>query len=221
MVKGKPTVAIEKAKIKRDKTKIQHREIANKMLETAQKDLIPNMQNKIKQISKLLEELVGNDMGLVTTQIELIIGNRSMYELASASIQKIYTAEELMIGLELYREIIAKINEKIVYPPSVFTFCSFMGMSTVTYKNYKSDPDKAEVMQMIDDYIAGIQFTSTQIGKLKEIITIFGLKSIHGFYEATAPITIKKEVKVDIDEISKQVKALSKRNVIDAEFEEK
>lgn len=211
---------IKTTKEKRDKEKVKHREIANKMLEQSKKDLIPTMKKKVEEISKKIEELIGKDEGLITTQIELIIASRSITDIASISKPKMYTAEELMIGLELYRQVIAKINEKFTYPPNVYTFCGFMNMSSNQYKNYKSDPDKAEVMQMIDDYIAGVQFTSAQMGKLKEITTIFGLKSIHGFYEAPAPVTVKQEIKIDIDEIQSQIKQLNKGKVIDGDFEE-
>lgn len=216
--------SLKKARItskkRNDKNKVKHREIASKMLEHSKKELIPTMQRKVKEISQKIEELVGKDEGLITTQIELIIANRSITDIASISNPRMYTAEELMIGLELYRQVIAKINEKFTYPPSVYTFCSFMNMSSNQYKSYKSDPDKSEVMQMIDDYIAGVQFTSAQMGKLREVTTIFGLKSIHGFYEAPAPITVKKEIKVDIDEIQNQIKALNKGKAIDVDFEE-
>ena len=177
---------------KQDKEKIQHRELAKKMLDEASKDLIPTMRKKVEEIN----------------------------DIVVSSLQRQYTPEELMIGLELYRQIIAKINEKMTYPPSVYTFCSFMNMSSTTYKNYKTDPDKAEVMQMIDDYIAGTQLTSAQLGKLKEITTIFGLKSIHGFYEAQAPVVIKQDIKVDIDEIQSQIKELNKGKAIDVDYEE-
>lgn len=212
--------AVKETKIKRDRDKVCHRELANRMFQEAKKDLIPIMQNKVNEIAKKIEELVGKDKGLITTQIELIIGNRSLYEIASGTIHKSYTPEELMIGLEMYRQVIAKINEKVVYPPSPFTFCSFMGMTTTTYNNYKSDPDRAEVIQMIEDYIAGIQFTSSQIGKLREITTIYGLKAIHGFYENPAPVIIKNDIKVDIDEIQSQIKALKKGKAIDVNCEE-
>ncbi len=207
-------------KRKTDEKKIQRREIANKMLEKASKDLIPTMQKKMEEISLKIEEAIGDDIGLLAPQIELIIANRSLNDIAVGSVQKSYTAEELMIGLEMYRQVIAKINTKTPYPPSIFTFCSFMNMSSNTYNNYRTDPDKAEVIQMIDDYIAGIQFTSAQMGRLKEITTIFGLKSLHGWYEAQAPVQIKGEVKLDIDEIQKTIKEINKGKAIDVEYEE-
>ena len=205
----------------KDKEKMQHRELASKMISKASKDLIPSMKRKVEEVSERIEDLVGKDEGLIATQIELIIGNRSLNEVAVSSLQRNFTPEELMIGLELYRQIIAKINEHFTYPPSKYTFCSFMGMASTTYNRYMSDPDKSEVMQMIEDYIAGIQFTSAQLGKLKEITTIFGLKAMHGFYEAQAPVVVKGEVKVDIDEIQSQIRALNKGKAIDVEYEEK
>ena len=212
--------AINKKKEKIDSKKVLNREIANRMMEQSKKELIPYMQNKVKEISEKIQEVLKKDNGLITTQIELLIGNRNISELASGGISKSFTSEELMIALEMYRQVIAKINEKIIYPPSIFTFCSFIGISTVTYNSYKSDPDRAEVIQMIEDYIAGIQFTSSQIGKLKEITTIYGMKAIHGYYENPTPITIKNDITLDIDEIQNQIKALNKGRAIDVEYEE-
>jgi len=53
------------------------------------------------------------------------------------------------------------------------------------------------------------------------LINEFGLKSIHGLYEAQAPIQVKKTDKTDIDEIRDQIKLLKKVGVVDAEYEEK
>lgn len=220
MKNKKTQSAINKKKEKIDSKKVLNREIANRMMEQSKKELIPYMQNKVKEISEKIQEVLKKDNGLITTQIELLIGNRNISELASGGISKSFSSEELMIALEMYRQVIAKINEKIIYPPSIFTFCSFIGISTVTYNSYKSDPDRAEVIQMIEDYIAGIQFTSSQIGKLKEITTIYGMKAIHGYYENPTPITIKNDITLDIDEIQNQIKALNKGRAIDVEYEE-
>ena len=58
------------------------------------------------------------------------------------------------------------------------------------------------------------------MGKLKEISTIFGLKATHGWYEAQAPVQIKGEVKLDIDEIRNTIKEIKRGKSIDAEYEE-
>ena len=211
------------SKIIRDKKekKMEGRKlIADKVFNATQKELIPNMQSKLKEIAKKVSELDDNDNGLIATQIELILGERAWSDICTIN-SKTYTPEEIMIGLELYRQAIALINEKIVYPPNIYTYCSFMGISTATYNSYRVDPERAEAIKMVDDYIAGIQFTSAQLGKIKEVITIFGLKSIHGLYEAQAPLQVKSIDKTDIDEIRDQLKLLKKVGVVDAKYEEK
>lgn len=210
------TVA-KKVQEKTDKDLVKGREIANRMLVEASKDLMPRIEKKVNEVAEKVEELAGKDLGLITTQIEAIIGKRSLEEIATARLSKPFTPEEILIGLEYYRQLIATINEKVSYPPSVFSYCSFMGMTFQTYKAYRTDPDKAEAINMVDDYVSGVQFTSAQLGKIKEITTIFGLKSLHGFYEAQAPVQVKGEVKVDIDDIRNQIKEINKGRVIEVE----
>lgn len=207
-------------KERKDKKIKNREEISKKVFEETKKNLIPNMQNKLKEISEKVSNIVNRDNGLVATQIELILGERSWSDICSIN-SKSFTPSELLIGLELYRQAIAIINEKVTYPPSIYTFCSFMGISTATYISYRVDSERAEAIKMIDDYIAGIQFTSAQLGKIKEVITIFGLKSIHGLYEAQAPLQIKNNDKTDIDEIRDQIKLLKKTGIIEAHYEEK
>lgn len=205
---------------RKDKNIKSREEISKKVFEETKKDLIPNMQKKLSDISEKVSNIIDKDNGLVATQIELILGERSWADICTIN-NKSFTASELLIGLELYRQAIAIINEKVTYPPSIYTFCSFMGISTATYTSYRADSERAEAIKMIDDYIAGIQFTSAQLGKIKEVITIFGLKSIHGLYEAQAPVQVKSNDKTDIDEIRDQIKLLKKTGIIEAKYEEK
>lgn len=205
---------------RKDKNIKSREEISKKVFEETKKDLIPNMQKKLSDISEKVSNIIDKDNGLVATQIELILGERSWADICTIN-NKSFTASELLIGLELYRQAIAIINEKVTYPPSIYTFCSFMGISTATYTSYRADSERAEAIKMIDDYIAGIQFTSAQLGKIKEVITIFGLKSIHGLYEAQAPVQVKSNDKTDIDEIRDQIKLLKKTGIIEARYEEK
>ena len=205
---------------RKDKNIKNREEISKKVFEETKKELIPNMQKKLSDISEKISYIIDKDNGLIATQIELILGERSWSDICTIN-NKSFTSSELLIGLELYRQAIAIINEKITYPPSIYTFCSFMGISTATYTSYRADSERTEAIKMIDDYIAGIQFTSAQLGKIKEVITIFGLKSIHGLYEAQAPVQVKSNDKTDIDEIRDQIKLLKKTGIIEAQYEEK
>ena len=113
-----------------------------------------------------------------------------------------------------------KINEYTRFPPSKQSFCLFMGISTYTYNNYLQDPEKCEIMRIIDDYITTNKLTSAELGEIKEISTMFELKAQHGWVEASAPVVIKHETKSSMEDIKAKIASI-KGKVIDAEFEEK
>lgn len=121
-----------------------------------------------------------------------------------------YTAEQMQIIFDYYREALIQINKKVKYPPSKENFCAFAGISTSTYNNYlmSSDEDKQEIMLMIDDYIRENMLTSAQVGETKEITTMFRGKTAHGLVEAVAPITIEHRSETDISKINAMIQRL-------------
>jgi hypothetical protein len=121
-----------------------------------------------------------------------------------------YTAEQMQIVFDYYREALVKINQKFKYPPTKENFCAFAGISTVTYNQYLISPDEAkqEVMLMIDDYIRENMLTSAQLGETKEITTIFRGKTAHGLVEASAPIVIEHKSETDISKINSMIEAI-------------
>ena len=58
------------------------------------------------------------------------------------------------------------------------------------------------------------------MGELREISTIFDLKSQHGFVEQQAPMIIEHKKTTDIDTINAQLQALKGNKIIEAEYEE-
>lgn len=123
-----------------------------------------------------------------------------------------YTAEQLQIVFDYYREALIQVNRKFKYPPSKENFCAFAGISTSTYNQYlmSSDEDKQEVMLMIDDYIRENMLTSAQVGETREITTMFRGKTAHGLVEAQAPITIEHRTETDMSKISAMIQQLKK-----------
>lgn len=121
-----------------------------------------------------------------------------------------YTAEQLQIIFDYYREALVQINKKFKYPPSKENFCAFAGISTVTYNQYLicADEAKQEVMLLIDDYIRENMLTSAQIGETKEITTMFRGKTAHGMVEASAPIVIEHKTETDISKINSMIEAI-------------
>lgn len=123
-----------------------------------------------------------------------------------------YTAEQLNIVFEYYRQAMIEINKKVKYPPSKENFCAFADISTVSYNQYlmSNDEAKQEVMLRIDDYIRENMLTSAQVGELREITTMFRGKTAHGLVEASAPIIVEHHTETDMSKINEMISKLQK-----------
>ena len=209
-----------KANELKNEKKFKHQDLALKIQEETKKDLLKNVAIKAEEVSKELEKVLKDTpKGLIATQIFDLITNRCTSSIDVIS-RKSYTPEELAIAFKIYKDMIAKINEKVLFPPNKTSFCQLLGISTTTYNNYKQDPDKAEIMQIIDDYILGNILTSAQIGQLEKITSIFVSKAQHGLVEATTPIVIEHKKEQNIDAIKKRIAEIN-GEVFEASYEEK
>lgn len=204
------------------KKKIENQDIVRDIQKVTKEDLLPNIKDKAQEVSKYIEEKakeIHSGTGLTSTQIFNVIANRSVSDIATAG-SKSYTAQELAIALNIYMEMMAKINQYITMPPSKSSFCLLLGIGTSTYNNYLVDPEKSDIMNVIETYITGAKLSSAQTGELREISTMFELKASHGFVEAQNPVVIKHESKIDIDDIRNKLKEMKHGKVIEADYEE-
>lgn len=200
--------------------KMQEQEQFVKQIREETKDLLlPNIRSKMETVAEVIKEKVSQNNGLTVSQILPLITKRSVSDIATIQ-NKSYTSYELGEALNIYMDMVAKINTICKFPPSKGTFCALLGISRKTYDNYMVDPDKMDIMGIIDDYITTSVLTSAQLGELREISSMFTLKSQHGFVEASAPVVIEHKKETNIDDINRQLEALKRDNIIDAEFEE-
>lgn len=219
MVKRTTEFAIKEQKRIKDEKVLQRQELIKDIQNSTKESLMMSIQKKANDVSQELENVLKNSSGLTSTQIFNLITNRSTASIDVIS-KKSYTPEELVIAFQIYKNMIAKINEKVSFPPNKTTFCQLLGISTTTYSNYRQNPDKMEIMQIIDDYIVGNILTSAQVGQLEKISSIFATKSQHGLVEASTPIVIEHKKPQDIDEIKRKMAEI-KENAIEAQYEEK
>lgn len=209
-----------KSFIENKEKKMQEQEQLVKQIREETKDLLlPNIRSKMETVAEVIKEKVSQNNGLTVSQILPLITKRSVSDIATIQ-NKSYTSYELGEALNIYMDMVAKINTICKFPPSKGTFCALLGISRKTYDNYMVDPDKMDIMGIIDDYITTSVLTSAQLGELREISSMFTLKSQHGFVEASAPVVIEHKKETNIDDINRQLEALKRDNVIDAEFEE-
>lgn len=206
---------------KNKEKKIQEKEqLVNKIREETKEKLLPTLKEKTNELTNYIVELLKNkgEEKVNNIQIMSLIAQRSMLEVANVG-NITYTPQEIMLGFNLYLEMINKINEIKKFPPTVESFSIFMGISRSTYNNWLVDPDKREVMDYIHSYLLGVLATGGLMGEVREISAMY-LQKTMGKVEAQQPIVVKHEKVTDINDINKQLEALKRDNIIDAEFEE-
>ena len=204
----------------RDKKEIEKQKIIEQIKEESKDKFLPTLKEKTKQATQYIVDLLrdkGEDK-VNNIQIMSIIAQRSMVDIVNAG-NITFTPQEIMIGFNLYLEMINKINEIKKFPPTVESFAIFMGISRTTYNNWLVDPNKKDVMDYIHSYLLGMLATSALTGEVREISAMYQQK-VMGKIEATAPIIVEHKKTEDVDEIQAQLKALKKDKIIEAEYEE-
>lgn len=202
--------------------KIQDREqLVNQIREESKEKLLPTLKKKTTELTNYIIELLKNkgEEKVNNIQIMSLIAQRSMLEVANVG-NITYTPQEIMLGFNLYLEMINKINEIKKFPPTVENFSIFMGISRSTYNNWLVDPDKREVMDYIHSYLLGVLATGGLMGEVREISAMY-LQKTMGKVEAQQPIVVKHEKATDVEDINRQLEALKRDNVIDADWTEK
>ena len=138
--------------------------------------------------------------------------------------KKSYSNEEIYYTFNEFKEMINMILEKQIFMPSQELFCAFLGISTATYKSWlrSNDEQRRELLQMIDDYIAGVMLGMAQTRKIDSYTTIYRTKSQHGIVEQTNPIIIEHRAGADLDEIKNRINMIKQGSlVVDADYKEK
>jgi len=217
----------QKLKIKKNirenkEKKLQEQEqLVTQIREESKEKLMPTLKEKTNELTNYIVELLKNkgEEKVNNIQIMSLIAQRSMLEVANVG-NVTYTPQEIMLGFNLYLEMINKINEIKKFPPTVESFSIFMGISRTTYNNWLVDPDKREVMDYIHSYLLGVLATGGLMGEVREISAMY-LQKTMGKVEAQQPIVVKHEKSTDVDDINRQLEALKRDNIIDAEWVEK
>ena len=204
----------------RDKKEIAKQELIRQIQNESREKLLPTLKEKTKEATNYIIDLLNKkgEENVNNIQIMSIIAQRSMVDVVNAG-NISYTPQEIMIGFNLYLDMINKINEIKKFPPTVESFAIFMGISRSTYNNWLVDIDKKDTMEYIHSYLLGMLATSTLTGEVREISGMF-LQKTMGKVEQQQPITVKHEITTDVDDIQRQLAALKKDNIIEAEYEE-
>ena len=140
-----------------------------------------------------------------------------------------YNAEKLGIVFELYSEIITEVNMQLgEFLPTISGFCTFAGITTATYKNYRksSDIDMRTVCEKISDYCFDSNISLAQKGKLSEKSTIYRMKVEQDKSEKAEPQIHIHANDLDLGMVKDRLKELedfnrNKEKYVKAESKEK
>lgn len=174
------------------------------ILEEYKKELPQKLEIRLNEIAEQLQYRK-EVQGLSTIEINEIL---RPHNLIGQPLK--YTAEELNIVFEYYRQAIVAINKKVKYPPSKGSFCAFADISTATYNNYLMSPDEnmQDVIMRINDYLTDTTLTSAQLKEIDNITTMFRSKAEFGMVEAVNPIVVEHRSETDMNKISAMIQQL-------------
>lgn len=192
------------------KDKENNEKIDNLTTELINQDFRTNLKARLdEQVNELAKRLNELEEGqkLSVTEIKAILSRRKTY-----GVEATYSPAEIGILFDYYKDLVIKINKHQQFIPTKANFCGFIGITSATYSSWQRSDDLrlARTMQMIDDFLADVGLSSAQNGDIKEISTIFRMKSEHGYVEANAPIVVEHRNQTNLEEIRKNIAQISK-----------
>ena len=163
----------------RDKKLLERENLINQIREESKEQMLPTLRQKTNELTNYIVNLLKSkgEEKVNNIQIMSLIAQRSMLEVANAG-NITYTPQEIMIGFNLYLDMINKINEIKKFPPTVESFSIFMGISRSTYNNWLVDANKKEVMDYIHSYLLGVLATGGLLGEVREISAMYLQKTM-------------------------------------------
>ena len=143
-------------------------------------DLIKWIDEKTKSINEELESFFSSNeakdrlQSMFTQPIFCDILSRGN-DFKTMRERKFNDPEEVLHCLNCYQSIIAGINRKVTFIPSIENFCMFMGWTAKVYKQMLTDttPEIMEVMELVNDYLIENQLSAGQTGSATASITKF------------------------------------------------
>ena len=110
--------------------KLQDQEqLVNQIREETKDLLLPTIKNKMETVAEVIKEKVSQNNGLTVSQILPLITNRSVSDIATIQ-NKSYTPYELGEALNIYMEMVAKINtickNTVIYYSHLFLYISII-----------------------------------------------------------------------------------------------
>lgn len=194
------------------------------------RDVTVKMANEV-DLPKIIEERKHEIIEEVSNYMEVNgidkITHARLYEIMSLGTgfrRTQFSAEELFIAFEVFKSITSDLTLKNPrHFPSKQSFCSFIGVTTRRFGMWKEDDDieLVRVVDYIEDYISDVQITMAQMGIINPQMTMFRMKTEHGYVQPTEVIAITNEINTDTQDIRQRVAAAKGVRFEEVEVREK
>lgn len=204
----------------KDKKITEKNKLINEIQIETKETLLPAIQKKMNDVVDFVVNTIGEKEGnMNSNQIMSLLARKSLSEIAMSSYNVSYTPQEIAVAFNIYLDMIDKINQVKKFPPTIHSFTTLLGITSETFENWKVDPEKREIANYINSYFIGAINTSTLIKEVEVIAGIYTTKTM-GLIEKQAPVVVEHKKTTDVDDIQRQLEALKRDNVIEAEYED-
>ncbi len=143
-------------------------------------------ENKTMAIRNIEEHDFEDDFG----STQMFVSNRVFQPLNYFKLKKNQNieVEEYEKAFIVFKELVDKVNEKIIYTPLINTFCGFLGMSVDKFKYYsRENSERGELFRRILDYL-GENLMQNMLGnRVGALQGIFIAKANLGMRDSEAP----------------------------------
>ena len=91
-----------------------------------------------------------------------------------------YSADELAVAYEYYKECSIELNKVGIYTPMVEDYCKLLNISTNQFKEYQTssnDPNIQDICCKVQDFCYSVSIKAGMFGKTEKVTTIFHNKA--------------------------------------------
>lgn len=156
--------------------------VKEQMLVEFSKNIPSEIDKREKEFMKELERFEmahTNEKGIVIAGEQFdtaeFVDNAFKPIIRVAGMSPKYSADNVYMALDYFKQCVKKINKYGLYIPMKEDFCSFLGLSTSRFNDFKkgNDLEMREVCQQVEDYLASQLSQAGLVGKSEKLTNMF------------------------------------------------
>lgn len=153
-----------------------------KKIEKMSRQLPKFLEKRAKQFAEEYNEFLDTEMIDDPTRLPLAQITEHTFQplIKVAGITPLYSADQLALAYDFYRDCSLKLNQTGLYIPKKQDYCRLLGISTDRFeemKNTSSDENVREVCKQVEDYCVAILADAALNERVEKVYAMFHQKS--------------------------------------------